>query len=120
MEKEDGVPLAASPAAMKHDVLQRAFPDLMRLEDFLVGARGASFSCAGRRPRAVCAQGSDRRVGLAPSPPDDALQKEPHQSLINGLLTGNNVLCLGMWKGECAWPNSALNAVRGFFLAAFA
>ena len=60
-------------------------------------------------------------IGMPPSVPDDdealvLLQKESHQSLINGLvaeLAENNVLRLGMWQGECAWPNSALNAVRG-------
>ena len=118
MEKEEGVSLAASPAAVKHDVLQRAFPDLMRLEDFLVGARGVHpfFLVQEGDPAPYVELLRKAVIGVpspAPSLPDDALQKEPHQLLINGLLTGNNVLCLGMWQGECAWPNSALNSVRG-------
>ncbi len=75
-----------------------------------------------------------------PLPPPDLelfVQQEAHLSMLHGLVAdlvktgskkkGRNVLCLGLWNAksadvngvdgmggvECAWPNSALNIVRG-------
>ena len=83
MEKQEGVPLAASPAAIKHDVLQRAFPDLMRLEDFL-GAVYPFFLVQESDPALYVELLRKAVIGVpssAPTLPDDAvvlLQKESH------------------------------------------
>ncbi len=75
--------------------------------------------------------------GLPPADLQLFVQREAHLSLLHGLVAdmvrlgskkrGRNVLCLGLWNSksadvngvdgmggvECAWPNSALNIVRG-------